>query len=180
MLEVRTTILSDVPVGEIFKIGKYEFIKFGEENGVVTAVNKDCIYNSTYGESNNFAESSILRCLKTGILPEVEAIVGAENVLEFETDLLSLDGSAKHGVVKSKVSLPTFDFYRKNRAVFEKYKLYEWWWLATPDSTSEYYNDNWCVCVSPSGVIVNYIYDFIYGVRPFWNFVSSIFVSYEG
>ena len=178
MSEVKTTILSDVPVGEIFKIGKYEFIKFGEENGVVTAVNKDCIYNSTYGESNNFAESSILRDLKEGILPEVEAIVGVDNVLEFETDLLSLDGSAKHGVVKSKVSIPTLDFYRKNRAVFEKYKLDEWWWLATPDSTSEYYTDNWCVCVSPSGGIDRYYYYYYVGVRPFWNFVSSIFESF--
>ena len=182
MSEVRTTILSEIPDGAIFKIGKYEFIKFIEENGVVTAVSKDSLFDSRFGNNNNFAESTVLQKLKNNILPEIENLVGTENVLEFETDLLSLDGSAKHGTVRSKVSIPTFDFYRKNRAVFEKYKLDEWWWLATPDSTSEYFNDSWCVCVSPSG----YVYgngcrnDCNIGVRPFWNFVSSIFVSYEG
>lgn len=177
MSEVRTTILSDVPVGEIFKIGNYEFIKFSEENGVVVAVCKESLFDSTFGKNNNFAESTVLKKLKEDILPEIESTVGADNVLEFETDLLSLDGSAKHGVVKSKVSIPTFDFYRKNRAVFEKYKLDKWWWLATPDSTSEYNSDNWIVCVSPSGSFINYDFNISYGVRPFWNFVSSISVS---
>ena len=118
--------------------------------------------------------------MKEEILPKIENIIGAENVLEFDTDLLSLDGSAKHGVMKSKISLPTFDFYRKNRAIFQKYKPGQWWWLATPDSTREFTNDDWCVCVSPSGVISDGDYDyFSLGVRPFWNFLSSIFISYE-
>ncbi len=178
MSEVRTTILSEIPDGGVFKIGKYEFIKFGEENGVVAVVSKDSLFDSRFGNNNNFAESTVLQKLKEDILPEIEAYIGTENVLEFETDLLSLDGSAKHGVVKSKVSIPTFDFYRKNRVVFEKYKLGEWWWLATPDSTSEYYNDYWCLGVSPSGYVLNFNYFNIYiGVRPFWNFVSTIFVS---
>lgn len=180
MSEVRTTILSEIPDSSIFKIGKYEFIKFSEENGVVTAVSKDSLFDSRFGKNNNFAESTVLQKLKGEILPEIENLVGTENVLEFETDLLSRDGSAKHGVVKSKVSIPTFDFYRKNRAVFENHKLDEWWWLATPDSTSEYYNDNWCLSVSPSGYIDYYGYFDSSGVRPFWNFVSTIFVSYEG
>lgn len=177
MAEIRTTILSEISNGATFKIGNREFIKFSEENGVVTAVSKDCIYDSTFGPNNNFAESSILRDLEEGILSEIEAIAGADNVLEFETDLLSLDGSAKHGVMKSRVSIPTFDFYRKNRAVFEKYKLDKWWWLATPDSTSEYNSDNWIVCVSPSGGIYSVNCNDYLGVRPFWNFVSSISVS---
>ena len=179
MSEEKVTILSDVSNGETFKIGNYEFIKFSEEDGVVVAVCKDNLFNSMFGEDNNFAKSIILKKLKKDVLPEIEDVIGADNVLEFETNLLSLDGSAKHGVVKSKVSIPTFDFYRKNRAVFEKYKLDEWWCLATPDSTSEYYNDRWNVCVSPSGGIGFNLYNRIsLGVRPFWNFVSSIFVSY--
>ena len=93
--------------------------------------------------------------------------------------MLSLDGSSKHGSVNSKISIPTFDFYRKHRSLFEKYKLDEWWWLATPDSTSEYYNDNWVVCVSPFGSIFNDSYSINIGVRPVLIFLSSIFVSCE-
>lgn len=171
-------ILSKISNGGTFMIGGYKFIKFFDENGRTAAVNKDILFNSTFGDDNNLAKSTVLAKLTKGILPEIESIIGAENVLEFETDLMSLDGSAKHGVLKSKVSLPTFDFYRRNRATFKKYKLNAWWWLATPDSTSEYSTDYWSVCVSPSGGILNRFYYGI-GVRPFWNFASSIFVSCE-
>lgn len=177
---VQTRKLSEIQNGEIFRIGNYEFIKFADENGVTTAVSKDILFDSRFGHTNNLASSIVLDRMKEEILPKIENIIGAENVLEFETDLLSLDGSAKHGVMKSKISLPTFDFYRKNRDIFEKHKLGVWWWLATPDSTREFTNDDWCVCVSPSGGIYNYYFHFnSLGVRPFWNFLSSIFVSYE-
>lgn len=173
-----TKTLSTVHVGEVFKIGDFEFFKVAEENGVVSAVCKDILYKSEFGKSNDFSKSEILEKLTTEILPKIEATVGAENVLEFETDLLSLDGSAKHGTLKSKISIPTFDFYRKNRAIFEKHKIDKWWWLATPDSTSEYYNDHWCVCVAPSGDVDYYdYYDDDLGVRPILSFVSSISVS---
>ena len=170
--------LSEILVGKAFKVGRFEFIKFADENGVVTAVSRACLFNSAFGSNNNFTNSDILKKLTDKILSEIERIVGDENVLEFKTDLLSLDGSSKHGTVTSKISIPTFDFYRQNRAVFEKHKVDEWWWLATPDSTSEYTNDKWCVCVGPSGDIgSDYFYYGGDGVRPILNFVSSIFVS---
>jgi hypothetical protein len=174
----NTKILNTIPVGETFRIGEFEFIKFADENGVTVAVSKEILYHSAFGDNNDFSKSDILKKLTDETLPKIEAVIEAENVVEFETDLLSLDGSAKHGTVKSKISIPTFDFYRRNRAIFEKYKLDNWWWLATPDSTSEYYNDRWCVCVSPSGYIgSNFNYRSDIGVRPFLNFVSSISVS---
>lgn len=179
-MSMKTVLLEEIPVGGTFKIGRFEFIKFTDEDGKVTAVSKDCIYRSKFGENNDFFKSNILEGLLKDILPEIEHEVGEDNILEFKTDLLSLDGSAKHGSVNSKISIPTFDFYRKHRAIFERYKLNEWWWLATPDSTSEYYNDNWIVCVSPDGCIYYYSnYYIIRGVRPILIFLSSIFVSCE-
>ena len=164
-------------VGETFKIGKHEFIRFPEEQGGVAVVMKDCLFRSNYGEDNNFAKSVILKKMQP-VLAEIIDLLGAENVLEFETDLLSLDGSRKHGVLRSKISLPTFDFYRKNRDLFSKYPVGLWWWLATPWETSEYTNDHWAACVSPRGIIgsgggnggIN-------GARPFLIFSSSIFES---
>ena len=131
-----------------------------------------------FGDNNDFSKSDILKKLNEEFLPEIENIVGAENVLEFESDLTSLDGSKKHGTIKSKVSLPTFDFYRNNRATFAKYKLGGWWWLATPHTTSEYVDDWWVSCVSPRGCIISNGYGYyINGVRPFLTFVSTIFDS---
>lgn len=159
---------------EIFKIGKYEFIKFVDDNGNIIGVLKDSLGDMRFGDTNDFSKSNILERLNNEFLPEIEEIVGAENVLEFETDLTSLDGSKMYGTMSSKVSLPTFDFYRKNRAVFAKYKLDDWWWLATPHTTSEYVNDWWVSCVSPRGGVSNGNFG-DYGVRPFLTFVSSIF-----
>ena len=125
---------------ELFKIGEYEFIKLADENGNIVGVLKDSLGDMRFGANNDFSNSDILEKLNEEFLPEIESILGAENVLEFETDLTSLDGSKEHGTMKSKVSIPTFDFYRKNRAMFAKYKLDDWWWLATPHSTSAYVN----------------------------------------
>lgn len=162
---------------EIFKIRKYEFIKFLDDNGNIIGVLKDSLGDMRFGNSNDFSKSDILKKLKEKFLPEIEEIVGAENVLEFETDLTSLDGSKKHGTMKSKVSLPTFDFYRNNRATFAKYNLDDWWWLATPHTTSEYVNDLWVCVVSPRGIYYDSYGNGNAGVRPFLTFVSSIFDS---
>lgn len=178
MENTKTIILDEVQDRETFNIGRFELIKFAMPDGTVKAVFKDCPFKSRFGDNNDLSKSDILKKLESEILPEIEEIVGAENVLAFETDLLSLDGSKKHGVMTSKISLPTLDFYRANRDTFEKYKLDMWWWLATPDSTSEYYNDKWCVCVAPSGYANDYVNSLnIFGVRPVLRFVSSISVS---
>ena len=167
-------------IGETFKIGKYEFIRFKEMQGGVAVVCKDCLCKSSFGNDNNLATSNILKLLVKEILPEIEDAVGAENVLEFETDLLSLDGSEKHGKLTSKISLPTLDFYRHNGKIFDRYKPDKTWWLATPESTTEHSNDVWILCVSPSGnVYCDFYYDDGVGVRPFLILSSSIFKSCE-
>ena len=160
--------------GETFKIGDVELIRFPEINGGVPVVAKDSIARMKFGESNNLKESIELQEELDGFLKKITNVIGEENVLSFETDLLSLDGGDKYGKMTSKVSLPTLDFYRANRKIFDKHKLDKYYWLATPDS-----NDNSLVlCVAPSGLII-YIsnYDFNGGVRPFCILKSDIFVS---
>lgn len=178
---MKTTMkLSEIKRGNTFSISGMEFIKFDDKNGQTIAVNKEKLFRSAFGKDNNFAESVILKKLEIEVLPKIAAEIGGENICEFETDLTALDGSKKHGKMKSRVSLPTFDFYRNNVEIFDKYKLDCWWWLATPDTTSEHLNDDWIVCVSPLGGILDGICDDgDGGVRPFWIFVSSISVSCE-
>lgn len=172
--------LSEVKIGEAFPVAGVEFIKVKETDEGTVVVAKDCAFDSTYGKNNNFSQSEILKRLTEEILPKIEDAVGKENVLEFKTDLTSLDGLKTYGSMTSKISIPTFDLYRENVEVFDKHKLDAWWWLATADSTPEHVNDRWCVCVSPSGNIdFNNFCNCNIGVRPVLVFVSDIFVSSE-
>ncbi len=169
--------LTEIQNGKTFKVGEMEFIKFFDRDGVTVAVAKNPLFRATFGKDNNFATSDLLKRLQNEVLPEIEKAVGEENVVEFETDLLSLDGSRAYGTLKSKISLPTFDFYRHYVKVFDTYKQDGWWWLCTPDSTPDHNNSNWVVCVAPSGFIDYGGYGNVNGVRPFLHFVSSISVS---
>lgn len=173
--------LSNITDGSVFKIGDIEFIKFSNIDGVTTAVTKDIVFKSTFGSNNNFKESGILKRLEKELLPKISEQIGDENICDITTDLTTLDGLKTYGTMTSKVSLPTFEFYRNNVEIFDKYKVDVWWWTATPDSSEPHRNNwPWVVCVSPSGFICrnDYFYGNI-GVRPFFRFVSSIFVSSE-
>ena len=169
--------LADIENGDIFKVGDYEFIKFSDDNGITTAVAKDIVFESDFGDNSNFAESEVLRRMKDKFLPKITAIVGAENLRSIVTDLTTFDGLKTYGETESYISIPTLDFYRTNIAIFDKYKLDGWWWTATAWSALPHYESASILCVSPSGGLNYYGYNNDYGVRPFLRFVSSIFVS---
>ena len=177
---MKTVKLSEVKHGGIFKILDVEFIKFTLDEKTSIAVTKNTVFDSAFGKNNNnLAESVVLERLTKEFLPKIISAVGEENVLEFETDLTTLDGLKPYEPLKSKISLPTFDFYRSNVETFDKYQLDEWWWLSTPDTAQPHYNPVWVVCVSPLGNFLNNYFDNINGVRPFLHFDSSISVSCE-
>ena len=172
LLRIKQRPLAEVAVGDTFRIGEFEFIKFADSNGQTTAVMKDSIFYDEFAEStNNFAKSDLYKRLVEEVLPEIEKIVGAENIVEFETDLFTADGLDIYGTMKSKISLPTFDFYRSNRAIFEKYPIKDWWWTSTANG-----NERFAVCVSPRGNITRNLYNYCNSVRPFLIFLSNIFV----
>ncbi len=176
---MKKTELFNIEIGKTFKIADVEFIKFGQDGDKVTAVAKDIVFNAEFGKNNNFAKSDVLQRLEAEFLPKIAEEVGIDNICDITTDLTTLDGLKPYNDLTSKISLPTFDFYRQNVALFDKYKLNTWWWLATPESAEPHCGPNWIVCVSPSGRID---YDYCRndnGVRPFLRFESSIFVSCE-
>lgn len=171
--------LHDVEIGKMFKISDFEFIKFADKDGLTTAVTRDAVFSSEFGKNNNFAESKVYDRLKKEILPQIAEHVGYENISNFYTDLTTLDGLKPYKPFEAQISLPTFDFYRENVEIFDKYKLDCWWWLATPDSAQPHYEPNWIRCVTPYGILSSRSYNNYSGVRPFLKFVSSIFVSCE-
>ena len=165
--------LSDIAEGECIRIADMEFIVFPKIDKGVPIVAKELIDKIKFGESNNLNESSELKATLNEFLEKIVSVVGEENVLPFETDLLALDGTDSYGSMGSKASLPTLDFYRANKKIFDKHKPDKWWWLATPDSTT----NNYVLCVAPSGNVVYDFYNYGHGVRPFCILKSSIFVS---
>lgn len=163
--------------GETFRLAGIEFIKFPAMDGKTPVMARDCLFDSRFGDNNDLRNSDVLKKLEADVLPEIIAAIGEENVLTFKTDLTTLDGLKPYGVLDSKVSLPTLDFYRTNVEIFDKYKVDQWFWLATPESARHHYNDNWILCVSPAGYVNFDIFNYVNGVRPFFYFDSSIFES---
>lgn len=170
------TVVED---GDIFMVGDMEFIKFPDVNGMTPAVSKDILFTSRFGNNNDLRESEVMKKLQTEVLPKIIEAVGAENLCTIKTDLTTLDGLKPYGEMESLISLPTFDFYRANVAIFDKHKANRWWWLATPDSAPPHSDPTWILCVAPSGRIIGDYCGDVDGVRPFLIFKSSIFESSE-
>lgn len=157
-------------------VAGYELICFPREDGSVDAVAKDIVFYSKFGEeNNNLAESLILKKMQGEFLQKIAEVVGEENILEFETDLRTLDGLRPCPNLVSKVSLPTFDFYRDNVDVFDEYPVDGYWWLATPDTAQPHYDPIWVRCVSPRGYFCFNYFHYGSGVCPFLRFSASIF-----
>ena len=176
----KKVLLSEIKEGKTFKIGDVELIKFTDENGETVAVTKDLLFFSRFGNNNDLRNSDILKRLNEEFLPKLAETIGEENICTIKTDLTTFDGLKPYGTMESKVSLPTLDFYRANVAIFDEYKIDNWWWLATPESAQPHSAPDWILCVAPSGYVNNIWYYFNNsGVRPFLRFVSSISVSCE-
>lgn len=130
-----------------------------------------------FGHNNDWKESNIRKYLNGEFLEKLATDIGEENIIEFERDLLSLDGQAEYSSCMDKVSLLTFDEYRKNRKHISNAGY--WWWLLTADSTPCNNDSEWITVVSPSGDISDFIYYINFGVRPVCIFSSAIFESEE-
>lgn len=127
-------------------------------------------------DSNDWKSSSLRKYLNGEYLEKICDSVGSENIVSFERDLVSLDGRNDYGICEDKVSLLTFDEYRKYREVVE---LNGYWWLLTPWGVKRDGYENRGTVVCPSGRIDNYLCYHNDGVRPFCIFDSSIVESGE-
>ena len=126
-------------------------------------------------KSNDWRTSALREYLNGKFYEKLVAVVGENNIVPFERDLLSLDGQTEYGVCEDKVSLLTFDEYREHRELIPNAGY--WWWLITPDSTPCNNDSTWVRVVSPSGDVDCGICDYCLGVRPVVSFSSAIFES---
>lgn len=128
-------------------------------------------------DCNDWKASDLRNYLNTEFYNMLAAEIGAENIIPFERDLLSMDGQTEYGTCEDKVSLINVDEYRKYRKYIPNAGYY--WWTITPDSTKCNEDSRWVRYVSPRGIICDCRYGSYIGVRPFCIFSPSIFESEE-
>lgn len=128
-----------------------------------------------FGLNNDWKESSLRKYLNKDFYENLVNEIGEDHVVTFERDLISLDGQKEYGKCEDKVSIISFDEYRKYRELIPNAEY--WWWTLTPDSTKCNGDTSWIRIVSPSGDVCNYNFNFSRGVRPLCIFSSSLFES---
>lgn len=126
-------------------------------------------------DSNNWISSKLRNELNTRFLKKITDEFGKDAVIEFDRDLLSLDGQTEYGHCKDKISILTVDEYRKYRKFLPN--MDGWWWLLAPWSTPANDCNTTSTVVSPAGRINCYNCVDSVGVRPVCIFSSSIFES---
>lgn len=126
---------------------------------------------------NDWKSSDLRNELNTDLRKKIESELGTDSLVEFERNLLSLDGQTEYGTCRDYVSLISVDEYRKYRKFLPNRG--KWWWTLTPDSTACNNDDTFVRAVSPSGYVNGDYCIGSYGVRPVCIFSSSIFESCE-
>ena len=170
--------LGTLDAGEVFKIAEHEFIVLEQQDGQTAVISKAFMAeNIVFGESKDYKTSNLKRLIEEDILPVIENTVGAENIVEHEVDLTSIDMQNEYGSCRCKVRPITFDEARKYNELLVNKELDDCWWTCTPWSTEER-GWKWSISVvSPSGDVYDGSYVSDYGVRPFCILKSNIFVS---
>ena len=178
--EVKIVAEKPAEVGGTVDVADIEWIVLDkDEEGSMICLAKDFVYTDTRfdSNSNNYANSDIRKKLNDDFLKKITKKIGKDALLDFEIDLTSDDGLDDYGKVTDKVGLLTADMYRKYNRIIEKYKVDDWWWLATPWSTPHRGYSSYVRCVRNGGSLNDRNCNGSIGVRPFCIFSSSIFKS---
>ena len=124
-------------------------------------------------DSNDWRKSSLREYLNGDFRKKLED--AGVKLVEFERDLISLDGQTEYGTCRDFVSLLTPHEYQKYRKNLPN-KDY-WWWMIAPWSTPCNGYKYYTTVVAPSGNFCSIRCNDNCGVRPVCIFDSSIFES---
>ena len=172
-------MLSSLNSGETFKIAEHDFIVLEHGMEGTCIISKGCIGERRVfdDKTKDYGESSLRDFMDGTVLPMLEHEVGAENLVEHEVELTSVDMQNEFDSIRCKVRPLTFDEARKYNDLLVNKDLPGWYWTCTPCSTEERGWKYSMAVVSPSGD-VNYGGCYYgRGVRPFCILKSNIFVS---
>lgn len=164
-------------IGKVIELAGMDWLILDKtEKGYFAILNgfdeKERTFDST---SNNWITSKLRNELNARFLKKITDELGKDAVIEFDRDLLSMDGQTEYGHCKDKISFLTVDEYRKYRKLLPN--MDKWWWLLTPWSTPVNDFSTTITVVSPSGYFDGSYCGNVNGVRPVCIFSSSIFES---
>ncbi len=167
--------------GETFKIGEHDFIVLKQDIKAMETmvISKEIMLKNVKFDENvrDYNKSNIRKLIETKIQPEIEKEVEADNIVEHEVDLTSVDMQNEFGSCKCKVRPITFDEAREFNDLLVNEDLDDWWWTCTPWSTEKRGYKYLMAVVSPVGRISDYLCNYGHGVRPVCILKSNIFVS---
>ena len=174
--------LSTLAPGDVFEIGKNDFIVFEQKSSGTKVISKDFMAeNIVYDEdSRDYNESNLKKVIEDEIQPIIESEVGENNLVEHTVELTSVDMQHEFDDCKCKVRPITFDETRKYNNLLPNKELDDWWWTCTPWSTAERGCKYSIAVVSSAGFICSRSCNFNSGVRPVCILKSNIFVSKKG
>ena len=174
--------LSTLAPGDVFEIGKNDFIVLEQMSFETKVISKDFMAeNIVYDEdSRDYNESNLKKVIEDKIQPIIESEVGENNLVEHTVELTSIDMQHEFDDCKCKVRPITFDEARKYNNLLPNKELDDWWWTCTPWSTAERGCKYSIAVVSSAGLIDYYCCCNGFGVRPVCILKSNIFVSKKG
>lgn len=162
---MREDDIRTIPDGSHFYFKRFEWIVLDNnvEGGVLAIMasswngdeycfDEDCC--------NNYAESSLRRKLLSELLP----VLGEDNFIPHEVDLVADNGDDRYGTVKDKVFILSCDEYRKYRKNVPL--LPEWMWTCTPRYIPDTEVSNEVCCVSSAGYLDYHYANYANGVLP--------------
>ena len=171
-------LLSEVKANETFKTEIGEFIVLEHTEEGTKVITKELYReNVVFGDSCDYATSALRKLCDDEIYKEFAAVFGAENIVEHEADLTTVDMQQDYGKVNCKVRPITFDEARKYNEALVNAELPDWYWTITPWSTPKRGWRYTLAVVASSGGVNDYDYYNGGGVRPFCILKSNIFVS---
>ena len=142
--------------GTHFMFTNYEWIvlDINVDGGVLAIMastwnNKE--YNFDDDGCNNYAKSSLRRKLLNELLP----VLGEDNLIPHEVDMVADNGDDRYGTVTDRVFILSCDEYRKYRKHVPL--LPEWMWTCTPWYISDAGHSNYVRGVGGTGSL-NYSY----------------------
>lgn len=174
--------LSTLAPGDVFEIGKNDFIVLEQMSFETKVISKDFMAeNIVYDEdSRDYNESNLKKVIEDEIQPIIESEVGENNLVEHTVELTSVDMQHEFDDCKCKVRPITFDETRKYNNLLPNKELDDWWWTCTPWSTAERGCKYSIAVVSSAGNFISDNCGVNYGVRPVCILKSNIFVSKKG